>query len=118
MQPPVFVSVVGGDELGVSFRRAMIAHSMIDSGLQKNGKPTGVVKVIFAEGQPQYQIIEDQAYDDLELEPQLVAQRNVSVIYHGSLAGRSSTTRATILQYRSDVNAPIRLARTMRLLPQ
>ena len=106
-QQPVFISAVGHDDLGDSIRNTMFANSMTDAGLQTNEKSTGVVKVNFVDGQPQYQIVEDQAYDHISYDSQLVAQQNLSVIYHGSLAWRNPTTRDTILKFRQAVNAPI-----------
>lgn len=104
---PLFVSAVGDDRLGDSIRQQMLSHAMSIAGLQSNKKSTGVVKVAFVDGEPNYEIVTDQAYDHIEFNPDTFADREVSLIYHGSLAWRSPGTRATIQSVRKTLDAPV-----------
>ena len=67
-------------------------------------RPTGRVLVEFEDGQPQYEIVRDQAYDYVDLDvvnEQLSSNQNhQALLYHGSLAWRHEVTRNTILQLR------------------
>lgn len=73
---------------------------MTEVGLATNESSTGVVQVSFVDGEPSYEIVPDRAYDHLDFQPRLPAEHEISVIYHGSLAWRSPTSRAAILEYR------------------
>ena len=98
---PIFASAVGDDDLGRSIRSRMLEHSMFDGALTTNDNPTGVVQIAFADGEPSYSIVPDQAYDQTPFQSEIVSAQSISLIYHGSLAWRSEVTRKSIHQYRN-----------------
>ncbi|MDJ0738755.1 MAG: carbohydrate kinase [Gammaproteobacteria bacterium] len=92
-QSPRFVSRVGNDDDGAQIRRAMTGWGMDTSGLQTDDAlPTGRVTVSLAGGEPSYDIVHPCAYD-------AIAPADVGswrLLYHGSLALRSPTSRAAL----------------------
>ena len=94
-QQPLLLSCVGKDALGEQLQAAMQAWGMDQSGLQLDPHhPTGVVDVQFHDGEPQYEIVPDSAWDFIRQEhlPALPAN---ALLYHGSLALRQPVSRAT-----------------------
>ncbi len=88
-QRPCFISRVGEDAAGDSIRLAMSAWGMSVENLQTDPDyPTGTVQVIINNGEPQYEILADQAYDFIKAR-QLSADSQYGVIYHGTLALRN-----------------------------
>lgn len=99
---PLVVSRVGDDALGDSVKSAMDSWHMDTGGLQTDHEhPTGVVDIVFDDDEPRYTIVENSAWDfvDASLLPALPDRR---VLYHGSLALRSATSRAALDKIRSD----------------
>jgi fructokinase len=97
---PVFVSRVGDDALGHRIRDTMHAWEMDTSGLQlDSAHPTGKVEIRFVDGEPEYDIIDRQAYDfiDAGAVPPL---RRGTVLYHGSLALRNAESRRALEEIR------------------
>lgn len=90
---PRFVSRVGNDDDGEQIRRAMTDWGMETSGLQTDDVlPTGRVTVSLSGGEPSYDIVHPCAYD-------AIAPADVGswrLLYHGSLALRSPTSRDTL----------------------
>ena len=89
---PLFISRVGKDPLGNRIRSAMLNWGMGTSGLQLDSThATGIVDVSFHDGEPSYEIVENSAWDfiDIQAVPKL-AQHNI--LYHGSLALRNAVT--------------------------
>ena len=94
------VSAVGNDALGDEilqiFDKVGLPHH-----IARVDKPTGTVQVtLSAEGIPSYEICEDVAWDNIPWTSDLaaLAVRTKAVCY-GSLAQRSSVSRATIRQF-------------------
>jgi fructokinase len=88
-QRPGFISRVGDDALGVSIRTAMQDWGMADANLQTDPEhPTGTVQVTFSNGEPAYQILDQQAYDYIA-EPTAIT---APLLYHGTLALRYATS--------------------------
>jgi len=103
---PLFISRVGDDELGADIRNAMVAWGMDTSGLENDpAHPTGTVEVTFTEGEPSYDIAEGKAYDfiagDAGLPPGEV------LLYHGTLAQRSDTSRRSLARLRASATAAV-----------
>lgn len=105
---PLLVSRVGDDDLGRRIRTAMVGWGMDTSGLQTDREhPTGTVEVTFNDDEPSYEIVSGRAWDHIEgpaglLEPSL---RNDGLIYHGTLALRSSLTRKALAHIRRLLDA-------------
>jgi len=92
---PLFISSVGADPLGEQVRSAMQEWGMDLSGLQTDSHyPTGVVDVSFHQGEPQYHIVPDSAWDHIRYQglPLLPAD---GLLYHGSLALRQVVSRSS-----------------------
>ena len=99
-QAPVFVSRVGDDALGHRIRDTMHAWEMDTSGLQlDSAHPTGKVEIRFVEGEPHYEIIDNQAYDFIDAGAVPPLQQG-AVLYHGSLALRNAVSRHALEEIR------------------
>jgi fructokinase len=92
-QPQIMVTRVGQDPAGEAVRNEFTRFSMSPEGVQSDpARPTGRVHVTHGgDGQPQYEILPDQAYDHIEGVLALDALRAFSpdTIYFGTLAQRS-----------------------------
>ncbi len=94
---PLFLSAVGSDIEGIEIKDKMNSWGMNTTGLQVSETyPTGQVQVTFPDGQPAYEIVEDQAYDHIEFQKNLFDDEKYSLFYTGTLAYRSEKTRSTI----------------------
>jgi len=85
---PLMVSRVGDDEAGDKIELAMKTWGMDCSGIQKDSDhATGSVQVTLHDNEPNYEIVDDVAYDhiDPELLPRLDGEW---MLYYGSLALR------------------------------
>lgn len=97
---PVFISRVGDDPLGHRIRDTMHAWEMDTSGLQlDSAHPTGKVEIRFVDGEPQYEIIDQQAYDFIDAAAVPPLQQG-AVLYHGSLALRNAASRQALEEIR------------------
>ena len=95
-QYPCFISRVGQDATGDKIRQAMLAWGLAVENLQRDPDyPTGTVQVIINHDEPSYDILADQAYDFIDAQ-QLDANRQYSVIYHGTLALRNRTSEQAL----------------------
>ena len=94
-QQPLLLSCIGKDALGEQLQAAMQAWGMDQCGIQLDPhRPTGVVDVRFHDGEPQYEIVPDSAWDFIRQE-NLPALPDNALLYHGSLALRQAVSRAT-----------------------
>ena len=83
-----FISKVGADQIGTDIQTAMKVLGMSLEGLQVDSTyPTGKVAIEINNGEPSYDILEQQAYDFIS-EAELDLLQTYDVIYHGSLALR------------------------------
>lgn len=93
---PRFISRVGADQPGREIKQAMSNWDMNCHDLQQDTThPTGQVQVSFQEGEPNYSIIADSAYDFInsaELNPPFPA----GILYHGSLCLRNQISADTL----------------------
>lgn len=102
---PLFVSRVGAEAAGDEVLAAMLGWRMDVSGVQRDpDRPTGVVEVTLAAGQPSYAILPEQAYDHVELPDELAG---IALIYHGSLALRGPASREALAAIRARCAAPV-----------
>lgn len=89
---PLFISRVGNDPLGLQIKSAMMDWGMDTSGLQLDSThPTGIVDVTFDDGEPSYEIVENSAWDFIHHDT-IPPNENCNLVYHGSLALRSTTS--------------------------
>lgn len=96
---PLFVSCIGRDAEGDQVLSTMDAWGMDTRAVQQHSDyPTGTVQVTLANGQPSFDILADQAYDHIEIDPILaaIADNPVALIYIGTLVGRGPRSRATL----------------------
>jgi len=104
---PLFISRVGRDSEGEEVRDRMREWGMDLSGLQWDETwPTGRVRVEFIEGEPQYTIAADQAYDRIDQVAALEAARNLqsALLYHGTLALRGKFSREALQALRDGLS--------------
>lgn len=90
---PFLISAVGKDEQGEKVLSAMQQNQMPTNFVSHSLSPTGVVEVFLTNGQPQYTIVDNTAYDDIQISSQqweFLKQDMFSntILYHGSLALR------------------------------
>ncbi len=98
---PLVVSSIGDDDLGRKVRSAMQDWNMNMVGLQLDSvHPTGSVDIEFNNGEPQYTIVEQRAYDHINaaLLPPLP---DYMLLYHGSLALRNKVSRDALLKLKA-----------------
>ncbi|MDP8257713.1 MAG: carbohydrate kinase [Candidatus Alcyoniella australis] len=96
---PLLVSRVGSDQRGEQILQRMAAWGLDVSGVQRDARrPTGEVRVRIERNEPHFEVLEDRAFDHIELGPivELLADAQPDLIYHGSLAARSAVSRATL----------------------
>ena len=91
------VSAIGKDDLGDDIVRKFDENGL-KYRLERVDFPTGVVQVTLDENKvPSYNIKEGVAWDNIPMTPELeTLARNCSAVCFGSLAQRSSVSRATI----------------------
>ncbi len=103
---PVFVSRVGEDDNGQSILAAMQGWGMYTASIQRDMQhPTGIVDVRFVANEPEYTIVENSAWDFIHA-PVIDADAP-SILYHGSLALRSSASRVGLQQIRKQHHGPV-----------
>lgn len=93
------VSAIGNDALGDETLAVASATGVNLDYLQRNNLPTSRVLIsLDNEGVPQYEIVENVAWDALEC-PQMILDlvKDASVMCWGSLAQRSVTSRQSVL---------------------
>ncbi|MEY4211464.1 MAG: hypothetical protein RLZ92_1845 [Pseudomonadota bacterium] len=96
-QPPLFISRIGQDQAGGKIRRAMQSWGMSQTALQTDSQhPTGAVEITLKNGEPEYQILANQAYDFIDA--QSLPQFDCSLFYHGSLAARQPVSQQALQQ--------------------
>lgn len=104
---PLLISRVGDDPSGQNIRQAMTDWGMTTAGLQHDSQhPSGVVEVGFDAGEPSYSIVENSAWDFIE-KNSLPELQNNSLLYHGSLALRSTASSTTLDYIKQQINASI-----------
>lgn len=113
---PLLISAVGDDELGGEILNRMKGFGMSIEGVAVlPGVPTGTVQVTLADGEPQYDIVKNVAWDQIP-SPDAALSEAISdrladshragkpaLFYHGSLACRDERSRGTIVSLRDAV---------------
>lgn len=106
---PILISRVGADAQGDLVRDAMQRWDMDARGIQVDPRRnTGAVSVAITHGQPQFNILPDQAYDHIDEKTASDALAGVtpSVIYQGTLVTRSAESRDALTELRRRYDAP------------
>ncbi len=106
---PLLISRIGRDALGGRVLDTMHSWGMEASGVQHDeDRMTGTVSVTLKNGQPEYEIVPDQAWDHIEAAPALAAARatEAALVYHGTLALRTGRSRDTLMELRRTLTAP------------
>jgi len=104
---PHLVSRVGDDALGGRILRAMEAWGMDLSGVQGDDSiPTGEVRVSVKDGEPSFEITADRAYDFITGK-ELSTPDPVGILYHGSLALRSTSPVEALGHLRKVSGCPV-----------
>jgi len=111
---PLFVSAVGDDPLGHEVLQRMRQWGLSTEAVAVlPGVPTGTVQVTMHDGEPHYEIVSGVAYDQIPVPNDAIlstVHRRVdeakqagfdSLLYHGSLAYRSESTRRSIDRWRA-----------------
>lgn len=107
---PLMVSRLGEDEPGSEVRRLMTEWSMDPVGVQVDGEcPTGAVEITFEGGTHRFEILPDQAYDEVDAEQaaRVVQGIEVALLYHGSLAIRNPQARRALEALRAALDVPV-----------
>jgi fructokinase len=112
-QHPLLISRVGNDALGRDIRHWMQEWDMDTSGLQLDSqRPTGTVTVTFQGGEPGFDIVNNCAYDYIEVES--IPQVNAALLYHGTLILRNPASAATLVTLRNSLGKPVFLDVNLR----
>ena len=91
---PLLISRIGEDTRGEHILSTMQTWGMDTSGIQIDpAHPTGVVRVALEEGQPQFTILPNQAYDFMDADTALAILKGqrCSLLYHGTLIARGAS---------------------------
>ena len=95
---PLFISRVGDDALGHRIRDIMHGWEMDASGLQlDSAHPTGSVEVRIENGEPGYEIVDNQAYDFID-PAAMPPLPDHALLYQGSLAIRNPGSAQALQQ--------------------
>ena len=97
----IILSRVGDDEFGREILDELQAKNLPAENIQIDAeKPTGIVNVKLENGQPSYEIVENVAWDFLELSENWreIAAKTDAVCF-GSLAQRGKVSRQTICEF-------------------
>ncbi len=99
----IAASRIGNDEPGNELSKELANKKIAADYIQIDAKnQTGIVRVSFENGQPNYELVENAAWDNLELSESWreLANRTDAVCF-GSLAQRNKVSRATIRDFVS-----------------
>jgi len=99
---PLLISRVGADALGRRVCDAMLEWGMERSGLQiDSAHPTGTVAISFSDGEPEFDIVPDRAYDYIDryaLPPYWTSRP----LYYGTMAMRNPVSRETLRELKNN----------------
>ncbi len=105
----VMISRTGNDALRDDFMREMQRLQMDVSGIQiDHSYPTGQVQVALADGKHQFNILPNQAYDHIHagITHMMTLSIKPDLVYFGTLAQRTMTSRLALDKLLSDSNCP------------
>lgn len=112
-QQPLLISRIGLDPSGQLIQAAMQNWGLNLTGLQLDADyPTGTVAVSLNQGEPDYQILPQQAYDFIASSG--LAQLSAPILYHGSLAIREPLSRQSLQCLKQHLQAKVFLDVNLR----
>ncbi len=114
---PLLISCVGTDSHGDIVRTTLREKGMDISGIQiSDCYPTGQVVVTLQDGQPSYDIVTEQAYDHINAQAALnsLPKDTPALVYHGSLALRTESSRNALDILLQETSAPVFLDLNLR----
>lgn len=113
-QHPVFISRVGDDPQGQLIKKTMTNCSMDTKFLQLDMSwPTGRVEISLTNGEPQFAILPNQAYDHISSFMPTI-KKKPAFLYHGTLALRDKKNNTTLTGLKRDTPCPIFLDVNLR----
>jgi fructokinase len=101
------ISRLGDDFRGMKALNRCKAYGVSDQYIQRDDKlPTGTVEVTLHDGQPDYLIVPDVAWDNIAFDDSLagLVDEQFDVFYFGTLAQRSQRSAETLEQILSSVH--------------
>ena len=102
---PLLISRVGNDSTGNQILRSMRQWGMMTDGVQRDpGHPTGQVTVNFVDGEPEYDIVANSAWDFIAADRVPDISENF-ILYHGSLGLRNQTSLNAFLHLKQKGHA-------------
>ena len=107
---PLFVSKIGHDQRGQKILDTMQQWKMDTSGVQLDDThPTGKVTIKLKQGQHTFNILPDQAYDNIDNSAlsHIDASTPSTLLYHGSLALRNKVSQQTFDDLRTKSSSPV-----------
>ncbi len=111
---PTMITRIGQDDPGQRVAAAMHAWGMDDAGVQRDAaRATGRVDVDLSHGEPRYDIRTGVAFDAICAES-LPPLAPAALLYHGTLALRSESCRATLDTLKQFSGAPVFLDVNLR----
>lgn len=104
---PLMITRIGNDAEGRRIHETMRAWGMDTTSLQIDPThPTGTVNVRIENDEPHYDIVEHCAWDFIDSET-LPSIADAVLLYHGSLTLRSPTSRRTLHNLQTMLDAPV-----------
>lgn len=114
---PFFVSRIGSDENGNNIIQRMKEWGMFLPGVQKDDQhPTGTVSVTTKNGEPEFDIHAEQAYDFINFDrlQKFIENSSYPLLYHGTLAIRNKVSRETLTMIKRNTGSKIFLDVNLR----
>lgn len=104
---PLFISKIGNDAPGKDILLAMQEWGMVTRGMQIDTEHhTGSVQVSIKNGEPSYSIVENSAWDFIDI-IQLPDLGKNSLLYHGSLSLRNNITEKSLSYLKQKTSVPV-----------
>ena len=107
----VVASRIGGDTLGRALLDDLARRGMDTAFIQTDSDaPTGTVEITLRNGEPEYKIIGDTAWDRLAWDESLVGlAKRCDAVCFGTLGQRLEPARSTIQQFAAAASQAVRL---------
>ena len=107
----VVASRIGGDTLGRALLDDLTRRGMDSAFIQTDSDaPTGTVEITLCNGEPEYEIIRDTAWDRLAWDESLAGlAKRCDAVCFGTLGQRFQPARSTIQQFATAASQAVRL---------
>ncbi len=113
---PLVLTAVGNDPLGREVLDRVAQRKLDSSGIRVHDQwPTGRVDIQTKNGEPTYTFWDDVAYDHITFDPQIIAEAQPALLYHGSLALRGLTSLESLQSLKRTVACPVFVDINLRL---